>query len=508
MASQQTRQGSASSACSTILGLNELNAVALDHFVYTPVSRNMISYLATAAYNVIQCDPTMMPPPPAITTAATTTATTITGNNTRLPPTPPKTPPPRAVPAEDAGLPTLEEFITQLVVSSNVQVPTLMSTLVYLNRLKSRLQPMAKGLRCTTHRIFLASLILAAKYLNDSSPKNKHWASYSVMGYASFGFSRTEVNLMEKQLLSLLDWDLRITEDDLYRELDVFLAPIREDVAARHERRIQRSRRVAAAAAATAAAQQAAAAAAAEEQEQQQQQRRRRLLVLREQQQQQQQEEEEAAAAAAWLAAQTAIAYATPPTTPGGSGRYRSTSSSSSSSPRRRADRQDSPDSLPGLSGSYTSRSVGSSRSYASSLSSAGGSSSSGGASGATTPLSSAGASCEAPYIYDGVLHTGGSSLYEPPVEIVLDDGVGHDSQSQQQQMSSRMVGQKKKMMVMMPPPPPLQQQQQQQITKQKSLLPYEISPEELRDLQDGGSRVKRMKGMLGRVFGSGAAVR
>jgi PHO85 cyclin-1 len=393
--------------------MDELNAAALDHFIYTPVSRSMISYLANAACSVIQCDPTMMPPPP-----------TAAPHNSRLPPTPPKTPPPRAVPAEDAGLPTLEEFITQLVVSSNVQVPTLMSTLVYLNRLRSRLQPMAKGLRCTTHRIFLASLILAAKYLNDSSPKNKHWANYSVMPCAglSFGFSRTEVNLMEKQLLFLLDWDLRITEEDLYRELDLFLAPLRDDLAARHERRQRRK-----------AAQQAAQAAEEE---------RRRV------------EEEEAAAAAAWLAAQTATRsiYTTPPATP--------------DSRSRCSSRQESPDSLPGLSSSsYGSRSIHSSHSYASSLSSRG--------SEATTPLSSYG---EAPYIYDGTLHTG--SLYEAPVEIVLE-------QPKQQQMLNR-------------PAPAL--------TKQRSLLPYEISAEELRDLQEGGSRVKRMRGMLGRVFGGSSA--
>lgn len=375
----------------------------------------MISYLASAACSVIQCDPTMMPPPP--TTAL---------QNPRLPPTPPKTPPPRAVPAEDVGLPTLEEFITQLVVSSNVQVPTLMSTLVYLNRLRSRLQPMAKGLRCTTHRIFLASLILAAKYLNDSSPKNKHWANYSVMPCAgfSFGFSRTEVNLMEKQLLFLLDWDLRITEEDLFRELDPFLAPLRDDMAARHERRQRRK-----------AAQQAAQAAEEE---------RRRI-------------EEEQAAAATWLAAQTVSnnTYATPPATPESRSRCSS-----------RQMRQESPDSLPGLSSSYGSRSIHSSHSYASSLSSSRGSE-------ATTPLSSDG---EAPYIYDGMLHTG--SLYDPPVEIVL--------------------GQPKQQLMLNRPAPALM--------KQRSLLPYEISAEELRDLQEGGSRVKRMRGMLGRVFGGSNA--
>jgi type II secretory pathway pseudopilin PulG len=83
-------------------------------------------------------------------------------------------------------------------------------------------------MKCTAHRIFLASLILAAKNLNDSSPKNKHWARYTaVRGFDNFGFSLTEVNLMEKQLLGLLEWDLRVTEDDLYFHLEPFLAPIR-----------------------------------------------------------------------------------------------------------------------------------------------------------------------------------------------------------------------------------------------------------------------------------------
>jgi hypothetical protein len=40
---------------------------------------------------------------------------------------------------------------------------------------------------------------------------------------------------MERQLLHLLDWDLHFTEEDLYRELDPFLAPLRFDVAVRHE---------------------------------------------------------------------------------------------------------------------------------------------------------------------------------------------------------------------------------------------------------------------------------
>ncbi|KAK3364819.1 hypothetical protein B0T24DRAFT_723903 [Lasiosphaeria ovina] len=54
-----------------------------------------------------------------------------------------------------------------------------------------------------------------------------------------------EVNIMEMQLLSLLDWDLRISQEDLYRELDHFLSPLRDEIRTRRARltgKIQRQR--------------------------------------------------------------------------------------------------------------------------------------------------------------------------------------------------------------------------------------------------------------------------
>ncbi|KAI6088566.1 cyclin [Hypoxylon rubiginosum] len=373
--------------------MSELNAAALEHFVYKPVSPAMIAYLARAARDVIQCDPSMMPPPVQKTQYAT----------------PPRTPSPKAIRSDDSGLPTLEEFITQLVRSSNVQVPTLMSTLVYLTRLRSRLQPMAKGLRCTTHRIFLAALILAAKYLNDSSPKNKHWASYSHMGTDNynFGFSRTEVNLMEKQLLFLLEWELRITEEDLYRELDPFLAPIRDTIEASHARRMQRKEA-----------------------------------------QRKQREEEE------WAAAQ----FPSPPSS-------RGNSRSRQNTPPYEAVRMVHDVSTPpGLV--YSSSVSSSGSSYASSLSSRQHSRSS-------TPLSDP----EDAYVsyVDG-------SLYDSPVEVVLD---------MPQPAAGSRAGYRAK--------------------ESKLLLPYEISADDLRALQDGSAKTKRARtgrGMWGRMFGGAATVR
>ena len=40
----------------------------------------------------------------------------------------------------------------------------------------------------------------------DSSPQNKHWQKYAVH------FSLEEIEVMERQLLALLDFDLRIDE--------------------------------------------------------------------------------------------------------------------------------------------------------------------------------------------------------------------------------------------------------------------------------------------------------
>lgn len=121
---------------------------------------------------------------------------------------------------------SLLKFIKNLIKYSNVQTPTLMATLIYLNKLRNLLPANAIGMETTRHRIFLASLIISAKNLNDSSPLNKHWTKYTD-GLLTI----EEVNMAERELISLLKWNVNITEEDLVIALQPFLLPIKSKLA-------------------------------------------------------------------------------------------------------------------------------------------------------------------------------------------------------------------------------------------------------------------------------------
>ncbi|KAJ2756469.1 PHO85 cyclin-1 [Coemansia pectinata] len=142
------------------------------------ITKEMIAIIATHARAVIPCTPAA--PANTVVTSDSTQPTSYQSSRSgaceRLP-SPPTTPGSSAL----SSIPPLDMFITNLVLRSRVQAGTLICTLVYLRRLRRRLPKEARGMECTCHRIFLATLIVAGKYLNDASPKNKYWARYSTV---------------------------------------------------------------------------------------------------------------------------------------------------------------------------------------------------------------------------------------------------------------------------------------------------------------------------------------
>lgn len=160
---------------------------ALLHFNKRAVSSEMVQYLASSTASIIQ----------------------IKKSNSMI----------------DIALqaPSLTQFINGLISHSNVQTPTLMATSVYLTKLRSIIPGNVYGIETTRHRIFLGCLILAAKTLNDSSPLNKHWASYTD-GLLHI----REVNTIERELLEYFDWNVTITTNELITCLTPFLQPIKE----------------------------------------------------------------------------------------------------------------------------------------------------------------------------------------------------------------------------------------------------------------------------------------
>lgn len=171
--------------------MSSLDLKALNIFIRTPVSQDMIHKLVVTTLQVIPCQ---------------------SDANSK-------------VTSSGKPLPSLMTFINKLVRYTNVYTGTLMTTLVYLDRLKRRLPKTAQGLACTRHRIFLSCLVLASKFHNDSLPKNIHWASYT-----DGLFTLKDLNLMERQLLYLLNWDMRVTSEQMCAQLDKFLEPIRRDL--------------------------------------------------------------------------------------------------------------------------------------------------------------------------------------------------------------------------------------------------------------------------------------
>lgn len=98
-------------------------------------------------------------------------------------------------------------FVTNVLTRAEVSTPTLLVALAYIDRAKPHLRIALTEWAC--ERLFLGALVLASKYANDSSLKNVDWAICTGV------FGKGDVGRTERELLSVLDFELGVTEGDL-----------------------------------------------------------------------------------------------------------------------------------------------------------------------------------------------------------------------------------------------------------------------------------------------------
>ncbi|KAI5950018.1 PCL2 [Candida theae] len=181
---------------------------ALKLFSRQPVNLDMINFLVSTTNSIIQVKPQQPQQPQQLPSPASSYSSSLVDSAPEIVSINPPI--------------TLTQFIKNLIKYSNVQTPTLMATLVYLNKLRNYLPANAVGMETTRHRIFLSALIVAAKSLNDSSPLNKHWTKYT-----DGLLTLQEVNLAERELISILNWNVNITQEELIYTLQPFLIGIK-----------------------------------------------------------------------------------------------------------------------------------------------------------------------------------------------------------------------------------------------------------------------------------------
>ncbi|KAK0496812.1 hypothetical protein EDD18DRAFT_1164119 [Armillaria luteobubalina] len=98
-------------------------------------------------------------------------------------------------------------FATTVLSRAEVTMPVVLASLVYIDRAKPHLHIALE--EWALERVFLGALIIASKYLNDSTLKNVHWAICTGV------FGKRDIGRIEREFLDVLDFELSVTEADL-----------------------------------------------------------------------------------------------------------------------------------------------------------------------------------------------------------------------------------------------------------------------------------------------------
>jgi len=113
----------------------------------------------------------------------------------------PDVPPPPAPPST-TPTPRLDHFIAYALHRTRLHLSVTFAALYLLQRLKARF-PAAKG--SSGHRLFISAFMLASKIICDDTYSNKSWC---IVGQGMFALR--EINQMEREMCSYLEWQLNV----------------------------------------------------------------------------------------------------------------------------------------------------------------------------------------------------------------------------------------------------------------------------------------------------------
>ncbi|KII88189.1 hypothetical protein PLICRDRAFT_41329 [Plicaturopsis crispa FD-325 SS-3] len=103
-------------------------------------------------------------------------------------------------------------FVHNVLTRAEITTPVLLAALVYIDRARPHLHIALEEWAC--ERVFLGAVMVASKYLNDSTLKNVHWALCTGV------FGKRDVGRIEREFLDVLDFELGITEADVLSHHD------------------------------------------------------------------------------------------------------------------------------------------------------------------------------------------------------------------------------------------------------------------------------------------------
>lgn len=113
------------------------------------------------------------------------------------------------------SLPELVFFIQKITYQAQTSIQTLLVALIYLYRAKSHLSRRAVGSDDTAHRLFLAALLIASKFLKNTKwltiPLSNRWLAEICGGL----FSLEDIEQLERAFLNLVQYECWIDENDL-----------------------------------------------------------------------------------------------------------------------------------------------------------------------------------------------------------------------------------------------------------------------------------------------------